>query len=695
MQRPWTIDAQKLEIGEIQSSTVLFIANRAIDRFLDPDRKESTVLIAPKGFGKTFVLKLKRVKIQGDNINILPKDIIVDRPFNSPSQLPNNLIGQLERSDSWENIWCVVFSTLLIANSADAVTYSTFMQRLRDVIPAKSLVSDILESRPSSAFIILDSILTLNHKAIINLTKRISAITSMLGYVKGQHYVFVDNVDEYVDSLLNLPSKIPAARKNAVWHSAQVGLWRAIRRLQGINAHFKIFTTIRKEAYFYAKSTEPTIQNLESFAIQLKYSNSDLEQIIDNNIDYEPGLAEKSSTDRITRFVGREASSINNIATGSVETLIQYWLRHCIDRPRDAMQIGAAISDINPSRRTAKTVRDAIHGAAEEQLEKLFTEVAPHIPSLDPDLLTTAIRGNVLSKSVLQTGAENYAAAFEQKHGLPTSGQNGNHKHIFCALHSLGLLGRVVPEAGETGKMLQEFAGFGEIELGKFGTLPGSKTYLIHPALSDFLARRDENYDRRLNVKNVIGKGLPWIDDDGYFYILVGDCKEWSLRVGDYDKVRGWDNYWHTLSSDIKESFALKYCEVGEGDAVTIADHSPESVFCAAAEFAKQLHASRFELDIRFGGHAGYTDVTGDKIGSSNVIIYAKRLLSALNGAGLLASEEFFRGIKKSNQVKAANFREARSEDVRSALVAGRFNVAKEGHANMLVKLQICDQLTD
>jgi hypothetical protein len=61
----WIIDASEMDAEDILSfRSNLLHPNPEIRSFLKPDNKGTTIAIAPKGFGKTLLLKAKRLWIQ-------------------------------------------------------------------------------------------------------------------------------------------------------------------------------------------------------------------------------------------------------------------------------------------------------------------------------------------------------------------------------------------------------------------------------------------------------------------------------------------------------------------------------------------------------------------------------------------------------------------------------------------------------
>ena len=108
----WVEDAQQLtELRDLSSSQgSVLLRTTEVEEFLSNLSLSSHALVAPKGFGKTLVLKLKRISLQENDYRCFPFSPIVDRPSNKPPILPNEIINVLENRDNWETLWNIAFS---------------------------------------------------------------------------------------------------------------------------------------------------------------------------------------------------------------------------------------------------------------------------------------------------------------------------------------------------------------------------------------------------------------------------------------------------------------------------------------------------------------------------------------------------------------------------------------------------------
>src|SRR5262249_42625335 len=139
----WVEDAQQLtELRDLSSSqSSVLLRTTEVEEFLSNVSLSSHALVAPKGFGKTFVLKLKRISLQQNAYLCSPFSPIVDRPSNKPPILPNEIIHVLENSDNWETLWNIAFSICLIKGYQDD---QDVRQQLAELLDSNDLPSTLI-----------------------------------------------------------------------------------------------------------------------------------------------------------------------------------------------------------------------------------------------------------------------------------------------------------------------------------------------------------------------------------------------------------------------------------------------------------------------------------------------------------------------------------------------------------------------
>src|ERR1700741_555186 len=105
MMQPWIIDARELDINEpVERDQIL--STPAIEDFLDFDNKNKTVVAAPKGCGKTLLIKYKRHSYEDRGYLLIPQNTMVDvGPGTAPSLSRDQVAYMLEERDFWATIW--------------------------------------------------------------------------------------------------------------------------------------------------------------------------------------------------------------------------------------------------------------------------------------------------------------------------------------------------------------------------------------------------------------------------------------------------------------------------------------------------------------------------------------------------------------------------------------------------------------
>ena len=372
----WIIDASEMDAEDILSfRSNLLHPNPEIRSFLKPDNKGTTIVIAPKGFGKTLLLKAKRLSIQDKYAHILPSGALVEKPSGLPSVIPTSDYGDLRDSEGyWRSVWLLSF-TIAVLKATDYVPGRC----------SRSLKAIFQDDNLLSVWEIFDHILSasvntyhqLNNDYNDALLPGFRRLHEFDGHLRRQ-YRRVLRRRPARDECRARASGGGGRVKRSFWHLAQYGIAAAARELSHINTHVKIYVSIRKEVLQGIIGDTYFGQQLRSKSLIVSYTDSDLLEIVHKNIAHSDAedLADPRSNDPVSAFFG-PLSRVTHPTTGDEEEVLGFWLRHTLGRPRDVVSIGKAIASIPPANRSERKVREAVRSEAKTIATAYFAEMAP------------------------------------------------------------------------------------------------------------------------------------------------------------------------------------------------------------------------------------------------------------------------------------------------------------------------------
>jgi len=202
----WVEDAQQLtEAKDLNSSqNSVLLRTPEVEEFLSNINLPSHALVAPKGFGKTFVLKLKRMSLQEAGYKCFPLSPIVDRPMNKPPILPDEKLDVLEQSDNWGTLWNIAFSLCLMKSLQEDQDLSKQLKHLldQDNLPP-ALFTMITHPYINRPFDILHDCLASQRTDLYAIMAFAQAVTRIYSTIHKRLAIFVDNIDEYLQHYIN------------------------------------------------------------------------------------------------------------------------------------------------------------------------------------------------------------------------------------------------------------------------------------------------------------------------------------------------------------------------------------------------------------------------------------------------------------------------------------------------------------
>lgn len=671
----WIIDASEMDAEDILSfGSNLLHPNPEIRSFLKPDNKGTTIVIAPKGFGKTLLLKAKRLSIQDKYAHLLPSGALVEKPSGLPSVIPTSDYGDLRDSEGyWRSVWLLSF-TIAVLKAADHLPGRC----------SRSLKAIFQDDNLLSVWEIFDHILSASVNTYHQLNNDYNdALLPGFRRLHESTAIFVDNIDEYYEGVLR---EMNAARdrptgakvKRSFWHLAQYGIAAAARELSHINTHVKIYVSIRKEVLQGIIGDTHFGQQLRSKSLIVSYTDSDLLEIIHKNIAHSDSedLVDPRANEPVSAFFG-SLSRVTHPITGDEEEVLAFWLRHTLGRPRDVVSIGKAIASIPPVSRSERKIREVVRSEAKTIATAYFAEMAPHLDGFDADMLLRLIDRNVLTPDDLRRISEVYAHTWLEAFAAAAP----HTEHPFCALFKLGLLGYVGRDA-ETGNDVQMFRLPGEHPLDNVRILPPARIYLVHPALDDLIAERNPKYFENLNSRNVIGRGRRWLRERMIRYVLKGDVKGHSAIMRDGLRNKAFVSLFDSIVSEF--GARLDHAERSQGDSLLLIDANPVKLLQAARNIQRDLARSEFRSQLRFAGDAGFVEIA---VGARQSEPYgmaiqnAARLEPHVASGEVYVTEQFVRHVEEDRGEQSTfDFVRLGPEHLKNlAWMDGLFDIAKGG----------------
>jgi hypothetical protein len=276
--RAWTVDADDIRVAEDFDEAFLH-RTPEIDTFLASDRDDKFIVIGTKGFGKTLLLKAKRILYQRTGRGVcLPTGSLLDKPIGDKIFSRETLAFFAASPLPWAKVWLAAIA-LTALKHVDAVEGLKVNARLMSLLRDRQLggVIDhfvrLLDFSPGD----LQRCATDTDG---HLVPRLRAINAPLT-------VFIDGIDEYFNKHVEgdtSHSSVSGELSPNVWYFAQLGLVEVAYQLRRVNHHLKVFAAIRKEAYASLPRRTAMAQQYRGSAIDIFYSPESLREIFVNNV---------------------------------------------------------------------------------------------------------------------------------------------------------------------------------------------------------------------------------------------------------------------------------------------------------------------------------------------------------------------------------------------------------------------------
>jgi len=669
--RAWTVDADDIRVAEDFDESLLH-RTPEIDSFLTPDRDDKFIVIATKGFGKTLLLKAKRILYQrGGRAGCLPAGNLLDKPIGDKIFSREAIAFFASSPLPWSKLWltAIALATLKHVGAVDGLAVSPRLtgliddHRLQGVIDHFVRLLDLTPSELQRCATDTDG----------HLVPRLRAVKAPLA-------IFIDGVDEYFNKHVEAHGVSPSVTGELspnVWYWAQLGLVEVAYQLRRINHHLKVFAAVRKEAYARLPQRTAMSQQYRGSAIDIAYSLESLREIFVNNIRLlKPDrmvVPERLRADPLVAFFGR--SHVTHIYTREDEGVFDYVCRHTLLRPRDLMTIGERLAVLRPEERANEyRLKEAVNHAATEIAHEYLAEIAPHTGDLDLERFLRRLPGHVLTRPEVEALFDEHTAEVGAS----------DDKHVFCAMYRAGLLGYVHHDRIR-GAAVQRFLRPGEATLEVVGALPRAARYLVHPVLSDVIGRANPAYLERIDRFNIAGYGRPWRETESVdravrvdrlcvlkadvhgFGTLMLAREDGPVRKALEDAVQRWGQ-------------GAEVVETRGGDAVVIVHGDPVALAQMARQIMDDVYQAPGRPRLRIALHHGEVQMhegDGDLaavIAGGEAILCVARVEPHVEPGQIWATEEFRQELSKRPSLW-------RTTRVPGEGGGERLNVKKEGSA--------------
>ncbi len=496
---PWILDASNIT-KDITNPTSSLHINSSVSAFLYNDNKK--FISATKGFGKTYLLKLKSVAIRNSKSGaiFIPKNELVDRigSMSMPS-LSHEVYNQYNSAEIHELLWRYTFILTIIRNSENLFEQIVTNRVLKY---PKDLFYEHIDY-PVMQDVYIALLRDYNLFKNMRTGDYMGQFETILRNSLETFYLFIDNVDEFYDSMGFIYN-------DDIWYSAQISLLRAVVKLTSQCSHIHIYGTIRKKALNKLEQDNDTLyaQYLDSI-VNIHYSSSDLESIFVNNIKNENKEKiknqahlnyAKTTSDYMKAFIGFKEITNNFQIEQKKEELFSYIYRHTFGRPRDLMRMGKAISEIKVSDRDETTIRKVINANARKNGKQYINEIKK-FTFIDFEKVYRSIEKNILKPEDTKRICCGYNDIENQKCN------ECEKTHLFCTLYTHGLIGIEALDINNHQCTIEfKTAGY-QLSYHISHSLPESSRYFIHPCLSEIIEsyRNDKDiseysYDRDIIV---------------------------------------------------------------------------------------------------------------------------------------------------------------------------------------------------
>lgn len=555
----WETDAELIDPSIIER---MLYKNEYVVEYLEYRSKH--FVVATKGTGKTMLLKSKRYALEKElrsksgfsddgGVFFIPSvepylDFSIDFKF-----LSKKVIDFLHDWKNAKTLWLMSLQISILSYHFANKKEDYYSIYAKSDLPSK--IKNMMfggECNPSTIVVELLNMTISDYQNLLRSTgTRLRDMFSRL--IRYGVFVFMDRVDQ---SLMDY---------RALWVSIQVGLLEAAWDLMRMNAHVKVYCSIRLEAYENYES--PNKHSISGEVSVIKYDIADLKEMLNALIYFYEGK------ESLQDFV--KLGMIKNPITHEREDVFEYIYRHTLMRPRDFVYISSCISP-EAKALTVEKFRGIINKASDLGIaRKIFSENVVFMECLH-DKQQREVFLSFISKNIINfdemVGVCSEFNGVECCDGSKCGDCNLNHP--FCELYNAGLLGvaSVVEWLQNDDEPAQLFLDAYQMSCCSQHSLPTTKAiYFIHPSLNHYIQEsrlKNRKNDYYIFDHITIGHGKPWSNKHQVVYHI----QELLLQMTDVECRKKIQNIIKSMSKDDLEKIDKDICmnKVNTYDSVVI-----------------------------------------------------------------------------------------------------------------------------
>lgn len=531
----WIVDADQIQIPDYNND--LLFLTPTVDSYVNNFSKLG--IEGPKGLGKTYLLKSKRMVSQGGGILCLPQDAMCD--ILDKVTFEESMSKYMEDYVNWVDLWKAAISI--------SIHKIVFHDMNEIAIPNElGTEDDILYNEIySKSFLItpcqiMNYLLNSERSLVRRLQVRIPLYIAILKKLRRPIHIFIDKTDQALRDHLHFiegASRMSRGPSNrSYWSFGQLALAEASYQIFIQNSHIKVFYSIRTEALVGAEDYTDLFLQLSSYIVKLNYSSYEMKQMFEHYISLENDkwliCPEDRTANPAKAFIGVEAIEHGYVKDSSgqykIESVFAYIFRHTLKRPRDIMHICyrlcfSQVRNISEESERVKEIRHVVNHESRLLLQSYIREMGPFV--FDNDTISwrglwSLIDTNVFSYAYAQEICELINASFvEQNVVCNRDCHKCIHFKPFSALYNVGLLGIVGKNNVEKQNYSIYFKATGETVIQtNEELLPRAELYFLHPMVTNKVetSRINKNKDFFPCRELIVGDGYQ-IDQDSIFKI--------------------------------------------------------------------------------------------------------------------------------------------------------------------------------